>query len=141
MIELPFSRKMETEADEFGLKLASKACFDIRHAPLYWAKMDGMEQESEKEGENIQIPEFLSTHPSHENRGKNLANLLPKFLDFRTSCGCEKLPQCDITQQMLKELFDLSTKYRTEPVHNELTREKNSNSKCVFGWLYNYLKD
>ena len=105
LIELPFSRKMETEADEFGLKLASKACFDIRHAPIYWAKMNELEKESEKEGENFQIPEFLSTHPSHENREINLATKLPEFLDFRTNCGCEKLPQCDSTQQKLKQIM------------------------------------
>ena len=96
---------METEADEFGLKLASKACFDIRHAPIYWAKMNELEKESEKEGENFQIPEFLSTHPSHENREINLATKLPEFLDFRTNCGCGKLTQCDSTQQKLKQIM------------------------------------
>ena len=79
LIELPFSRKMETEADEFGLKLASKACFDIRHAPLYWAKMNEMEQESEKEGENLHIPEFLSTHP----RSQSFTSLMADLCQYR----------------------------------------------------------
>ena len=33
---------METEADEVGLKLASKACFDVRQAPVFWAKMNAI---------------------------------------------------------------------------------------------------
>ena len=30
MVELPFSRELETEADEVGLMLAAAACYDIR---------------------------------------------------------------------------------------------------------------
>ena len=40
LFELPFNRDMETEADEVGLKLAAKACFDVREAPAFWAKME-----------------------------------------------------------------------------------------------------
>ena len=35
---------METEADEVGLQLASKACFDIREAPVVWAKMNAISE-------------------------------------------------------------------------------------------------
>ena len=57
---------METEADEVGLKLASKACFDVRVAPVFWAKMNALSHSDLKD--NIDQPEFLSTHPSHESR-------------------------------------------------------------------------
>ena len=30
---------------------------------------------------------------------------------------------------------------RKSGTHNELKRGKNSNFKCVFGWLHDYLKD
>lgn len=30
---------MEMEADEVGLVLAAKACFDVRMAPQFWGKM------------------------------------------------------------------------------------------------------
>ena len=33
-IELPFSRRMEIEADEVGLQMAAKACLDIRQGGL-----------------------------------------------------------------------------------------------------------
>ena len=35
---------MEAEADEVGLQLASKACFDIREAPVVWAKMNAISE-------------------------------------------------------------------------------------------------
>ena len=44
LIDLPFNRLMETEADEVGLQLASKACFDIREAPVVWAKMNAISE-------------------------------------------------------------------------------------------------
>ena len=63
---------METEADEVGLKLASRACLDVREAPAFWAKMAAVEKEEE------QPPELLSTHPTHENRQQYLLELLPQ---------------------------------------------------------------
>jgi Zn-dependent protease with chaperone function len=48
VFELPFSRHMETEADEVGLQLAAKACFDVRQAPTFWALMEQAEEEGDK---------------------------------------------------------------------------------------------
>ena len=42
-VNLPFSRNMETEADEVGLLLASKACFDVREAVNFWGNMAKVE--------------------------------------------------------------------------------------------------
>ena len=92
LFELPFSRQMETEADEVGLKLAAKACIDIREAPLFWAKM---KLESEMTSEAGEIPEFTSTHPTHEHREQMLASMVPDLLKLRTSCKCYKLPDLD----------------------------------------------
>ncbi|ODM93396.1 Metalloendopeptidase OMA1, mitochondrial [Orchesella cincta] len=39
IMDLPYSRFIEEEADQVGLILAAKACFDIREAPVVWAKM------------------------------------------------------------------------------------------------------
>ena len=110
-LELPFSRKMETEADEVGLLLASKGCFDVRAAPNFWRKMAHMDQERMKaqlleltedvdeknklaEMERLPpVPAIISTHPPHEVREKNLTDLLPNALKIRSDCGCYKLPQ------------------------------------------------
>ena len=77
---------METEADEVGLKLASKACFDVREAPLFWAKMQVVSEMNE----SIQPPEYLSTHPSHETREAHLAKLVPDAMLLRDYCGCSR---------------------------------------------------
>ena len=47
---------MEVEADEVGLILAAKACFDIREAPKFWARMA---QEEEPFGE---VTVFMTIH-------------------------------------------------------------------------------
>ena len=64
---------METEADEFGLKLAAKACFDVREAPVFLG--NGVLKELALFGSTP--PEFLfklSTHPSRGSRELNLIN-------------------------------------------------------------------
>ena len=50
VFELPFSRHMETEADEVGVLLAARACFDVREAPAFWAKMAFLEEEARHGG-------------------------------------------------------------------------------------------
>ena len=65
IVDLPFSRKMEMEADEVGLTMAAKACFDVREAPALWGLMELM---SEDEMETDRDMEFLSTHPCHGTR-------------------------------------------------------------------------
>ena len=61
---LPYSRKHESEADEIGLYLMSIAGYDIEQAPVLWQRMAASESQY--------VPEFMSTHPSHANRIKNL---------------------------------------------------------------------
>ena len=60
----PNSRTQEVEADRIGVELAARAGFDPRAAITLWEKM-------QKAG-NGQPPQFLSTHPSHENRINDL---------------------------------------------------------------------
>jgi len=61
---LPFSRKHESEADEIGLYLMANAGYDPREAPKLWQRMQQMS--------TGWVPEFLSTHPSHETRINDL---------------------------------------------------------------------
>ena len=61
---LPYSRKHESEADEIGLYIMAIAGYDIEQAPVLWKRMS--------ENESQYVPEFMSTHPSHANRIKNL---------------------------------------------------------------------
>ena len=65
-IQLPNSRESEAEADQIGIELAARAGFDPKAAVTLWQKMG-------KEGGGP--PEFLSTHPSPQNRAARLAEL------------------------------------------------------------------
>lgn len=84
LFHLPFSRKIEQEADVVGLKLAAKACYDVREAPVFWAKMKLVNESP--------IPvEWLSTHPSHERRQFELRELVPIALKVREANNCPLL--------------------------------------------------
>ena len=73
MLELPFSRSMETEADEVGMLLAAKSCLDVREAPAFWSRMAVMQELHEE-----QMPEIVSSHPNHESRETFLAEKVCK---------------------------------------------------------------
>lgn len=62
--ELPNSRLHETEADRMGVELAARAGYDPHAAIGLWKKMSAA-----SEG---QPPQWLSTHPSHESRIRDL---------------------------------------------------------------------
>jgi len=61
----PFNRKQESEADYLGLIFSSLSGYDIREAPKIWKRMKKAQKGKEP-------PEFLSTHPSSDNRIKKL---------------------------------------------------------------------
>lgn len=69
---LPFSRKHESEADYIGLLLAAQAGYDPREAVRVWERMS-------QAGGN-QPAEFMSTHPSHGTRIKQLEEWMPEAL-------------------------------------------------------------
>ncbi len=70
-LDKPYSRKLETEADEIGLMLMAQAGFNPKHAPNVWKKMTKVSKNRLS---------FFSTHPSNTEREKNLQRLLPKAM-------------------------------------------------------------
>lgn len=64
---LPFSRENEVEADRMGIELAARAGYDPYAAVTLWQKM--------LKASGASQPEFLSTHPSPENRIEDLKNV------------------------------------------------------------------
>lgn len=70
---LPFSRKHELEADDWGLKFAAMAGYNPQEAINLWKRM-----EAASSGQKP--PEFLSTHPSEGNRIAQLEKLMPEAL-------------------------------------------------------------
>ncbi|KYQ54881.1 Metalloendopeptidase OMA1, mitochondrial [Trachymyrmex zeteki] len=83
MYNLPFSRILENEADEVGLKLAAKACIDIREAVVFWATMRTL---TEMHTLPPELP-WISTHPAHGDREKNLNQTMTKALELRRDSG------------------------------------------------------
>jgi len=67
----PFSRKKEEEADYLGLAFNSLAGYELYQSVNFWKNM--------KKGKNGEIPQFLSTHPSSDNRISNLRRWIPEI--------------------------------------------------------------
>ena len=65
-IALPNSRESETEADQIGIELAARAGYDPKAAVTLWEKMAKL---------GGKMPQFLSSHPSPENRAARLKEL------------------------------------------------------------------
>ncbi len=61
----PFNRKQESEADYLGMIFSSLSGYDIRETVKIWERMKEFNK-------GKSTPEFMSTHPSTENRIKNI---------------------------------------------------------------------
>ena len=69
----PFNRKQETEADYLGLIFSSLSGYDIRETTKVWERM-------KKASKGKTPPEFMSTHPSHDNRIANINGWLNEII-------------------------------------------------------------
>lgn len=69
----PFNRKQESEADYLGMIFSSLSGFDIRETVNIWERM-------KKFSKGKAPPEFMSTHPSTDNRIKNINNWTNKII-------------------------------------------------------------
>lgn len=72
---LKFSREHESEADHIGLIFMAMAGYDPNQAPKFWERMSAMSG-------GQQPPEFMSTHPSHETRIKDLQGWIPEAMKY-----------------------------------------------------------
>ena len=72
---LPFSRSHESEADEIGLILMARACYDPREAPRLWERMKAASGGGAP-------PEFQSTHPSPETRIADFNKMMPMAIEI-----------------------------------------------------------
>jgi predicted Zn-dependent protease len=86
-LSLPFSRGNETEADVEGLKYMAAAGFNPRASVDLWQNMA-------KENK-LGPPQFLSTHPSDENRISDLIKQLPTSLKlYNEAQAAGRKPNC-----------------------------------------------
>lgn len=80
VVLLKYGRTQELEADEMGLYLMAMAGYDPRQAQPFWQRMETMSS-------SRNTPEFLSTHPSPENRRADIAKHLPRALEYYKTSG------------------------------------------------------
>lgn len=64
----------------------SQACYDVREFSAFWGKMAVLEKVKEKNDREKEVPFWLSTHPSNEDRQKEMEEQMPEALDLRRSC-------------------------------------------------------
>jgi predicted Zn-dependent protease len=69
----PFNRKQESEADYLGMIFSSLSGFDIRETPKIWERMKEFNKGKAP-------PEFMSTHPSADNRIKKINDWTNKII-------------------------------------------------------------
>jgi predicted Zn-dependent protease len=72
LMTLKFSRDDETEADTVGLELAARAGYDPRAGISLWKKMTAANKGTP--------PQWLSTHPSGNNRIREIESHLPEVM-------------------------------------------------------------
>lgn len=70
-MDLPFSRSMESEADEYGVELAARAGYNPQAAISLWDKMASLGSSGSS---------LLSTHPASADRKATLASMMPKMM-------------------------------------------------------------
>ena len=69
----PFTRKQESEADYLGMIFSSLSGYDIRETTKIWERMKEFNKGKSQ-------PEFLSTHPSADNRIKKINEWTNKII-------------------------------------------------------------
>ena len=72
LLTLQFSREDESEADLVGMELGARAGFDPRAGITLWQKMSAAAKGAP--------PQWLSTHPSHATRQKDLAEYAARVM-------------------------------------------------------------
>jgi predicted Zn-dependent protease len=86
-LSLPFSRANETEADTVGLKYMAAAGFDPAQSIQLWKNMGKKNK--------LGPPEFLSTHPSGDNRIQDLVKQRPEALKlYNAAQSSGRRPNC-----------------------------------------------
>lgn len=82
---LPYSRKLETEADIIGLLFAAQACYNPAAGPHLWSHFGSNIPEEQR------IAQYRSTHPASEQRTRVLDGMLPMAMSLWKDSECDKM--------------------------------------------------
>jgi predicted Zn-dependent protease len=84
---LPHGRKQESESDAIGLKLMAKAGFNPQDSVQLWKNMANASGGAP--------PEWMSTHPSHNTRIRELEKTIPNEIpEYQNALKNKKSPGC-----------------------------------------------
>ncbi len=81
---LPNSRNAESEADEIGIQLAARACYDPSAAVVVFSKLEAFERAAG----GVAMPKFLRTHPLSSERISAIKKKLPRADSLYENSGC-----------------------------------------------------
>ncbi|KAI0566141.1 metallopeptidase Oma1 [Gracilaria domingensis] len=88
LLELPFGRKLEREADEVGMIIMTEACYDPRKGPSIFDKLAHATGEHQGGWASKQMKSILSTHPMSERRAADLREKSEQMADrYETKCA------------------------------------------------------
>jgi len=86
-LNLPYDRRQETEADKAGLEYMAEAGFDPRAAIDFWRNMSSLSRGA--------TPEFLSDHPSDDQRMEDLVkDMTPALIAYNAAQEAGHHPNC-----------------------------------------------
>jgi predicted Zn-dependent protease len=100
LLNLPFSRRDESEADIVGLKYMADAGFDPRATMYLWKNMGDMREGGEQAEFLSTHPsdvrrEFLSTHPSDVRRLDDIVrSITPALIKYNEALDAGRQPDC-----------------------------------------------
>ena len=87
LVELPYSREQESEADHIGLVYMARAGYDPKEAIAFWERFAAFNQQ-QGGGQTSFLSKFMRTHPVDSVRIADLKKWLPEAqAQFRASGG------------------------------------------------------
>jgi predicted Zn-dependent protease len=92
---LPFSRLHESEADKLGLIFMAMAGYDPHEAPKFWQRMGAATG-------GAPVPEWMSTHPSHDTRIEDLNAYMPNALKYYKKHNKKVAKEGEIPSKLIK---------------------------------------
>ena len=102
---ISIDRFVETEADDVGLEMAAKACYDVRSAVPFWLKVSASEEKKMgMSSQQLKEFEYFLTHPTSESRAEHLNNIMDRAIKIRNDYKCPPLRE-----------FNAITGYRIAP--------------------------
>lgn len=80
-LSLPYSRRLEYEADQVGLQLCTEACYNPRVAPDVFRRLEALNKEEGRSYLANKVAPFFSTHPQSEERAARLQAAIPREME------------------------------------------------------------